>query len=145
MNTIIIGILLAFPLPVNAQAKEIEIIEPIRSEIITSAIKEKESGGNYTVRGKSGEIGAYQFMPSTWKNTSLKYLGKEVEPTPENQDLIAKLSIEDLISQGYSDKEIALIWNGGTPTIKKGVNKYGVPYDTEKYANELLALIENRK
>jgi len=142
MENLLIGILFLSPIPAHAETIE---VKPIRSEIIISAIKEKESEGNYEIRGGSGEIGAYQFMPSTWKSTSLKYLGKEVEPTPENQDLLAKLSVEDLISQGYSDKEIALIWNGGTPIIKKGVNKYGVAYDTEKYANELLALIEERK
>lgn len=106
---------------------------------IASAIKSVESGGNYQAKGGSGEFGAYQFMPSTWKSWAGKYLGNTNAPmTPENQDKVALAKINELLKQGYDAKQIALIWNGGSPTIKKGVNKFGVRYDTGAYANKVL-------
>jgi len=148
MENLLIGMMFLSPIPVHAETIELlpapQVVEvSTRSQKLINAIKDHESGGNYEIRGDSGEIGAYQFMPSTFKSASLKYLGQEIEPTPLNQDLIARLSIEDLIAQGYSDKEIALIWNSGTTEIRKGINKYGVPYDTEAYANIILSKLES--
>ncbi len=109
---------------------------------IASAIKQVESGGDYTVRGGSGEFGAYQFMPSTWKSWAGKYLGNSNAPmTQSNQDKVAEMKIADLQRQGYNAREIALIWNGGEPKVKKGVNKYGIAYDSGAYANKVLKAI----
>lgn len=109
------------------------------TETIAEAIKAVESGGNYTAKGASGEYGAYQFMPATWKDWAGKYLGKADAPmTPANQDKVAKARIDDLLKQGYNAYQIALIWNGGSPTIKSGTNKYGVKYDTGAYANKII-------
>jgi len=106
---------------------------------IAAAIKQVESGGNYNAKGASTEGGAYQFMPATWKSWAKQYLGNENAPmTPANQDKVALSKINDLLKQGYGAKEIALIWNGGQPIVKKGVNKYGVPYDSGAYANKVL-------
>lgn len=112
-----------------------------RVEKLAAAIKQHESGGNYNAKGASTEGGAYQFMPSTWSQWAKQYLGNANAPmTPQNQDTVAKAKISDLFNQGYNEQQIALIWNGGQPVIKKGVNKYGVPYDTGKYANSVLSI-----
>ncbi|HBY54585.1 MAG TPA: hypothetical protein DEH15_19380 [Marinilabiliales bacterium] len=105
---------------------------------IAEAIKEVESGGNYQAKGGSGESGAYQFMPATWDAWSKQYLGYVAPMTQENQDKVAEAKINDLLNQGYSAKEIALIWNGGSTQIKSGTNKYGVKYDTGAYAEKVL-------
>ena len=106
---------------------------------IASAIKTVESSGNYEARGGSGEYGAYQFMPSSWSSWAGKYLGDpSAKMTPENQDKVAEAKIQDLIDQGYNARQVALIWNGGQPIEKKGVNKYGVAYDSGGYANKVL-------
>jgi len=107
---------------------------------IAAAIKQVESGGNYNAKGGSGESGAYQFMPATWKGWAKQYLGDSNAPmTPKNQDLAAERKIADLLKQGYGAREIALIWNGGQPVVKKGTNKYGVKYDSGAYANKVLS------
>ena len=109
---------------------------------IANAIKQVESGGNYSVKGASGESGAYQFMPATWKSWAKQYLGDANAPmTQANQDKVATSKIQDLLNQGYNAQQIALIWNGGQPVVKKGVNKYGVKYDSGSYANKVLAAL----
>ena len=106
---------------------------------LANAIKTVESGGNYNAKGASGESGAYQFMPSTWKSWAQQYLGNANAPmTKENQDKVAIMRIQDLLDQGYSAQQVALIWNGGQPVVKKGVNKYGVSYDSGAYADKVL-------
>lgn len=109
---------------------------------IAMAIKKVESGGNYDAKGGSGESGAYQFMPSTWKGWAKQYLGNANAPmTKENQDKVAIAKINDLLKKGYNEEQIALIWNGGEAKVKKGVNKYGVKYDSGAYAKKVLAAL----
>lgn len=111
---------------------------------IAMAIKDVESGGNYNAKGGSGETGAYQFMPSTWKQWAKQYLGNANAPmTQANQDKVAKAKIADLVAEGYTAKQIALIWNGGEPKVKKGTNQYGVKYDSGAYADKVLQSLNN--
>lgn len=110
-----------------------------QAQKIAQAIKQVESGGNYNAKGASGEGGAYQFMPSTWKSWAGQYLGNANAPmTAANQDKVATAKIQDLLSQGYNAQQIALIWNGGEPVVKKGVNSKGVAYDSGAYARSIL-------
>ncbi len=111
---------------------------------IAQAIKNVESNGNYNARGASGEFGAYQFMPNTWKGWAKKYLGNENAPmTAHNQDFVALSKISELVNLGYNPQQIALIWNGGTPTVKKGINSKGVAYDSGAYANKVLEALNS--
>lgn len=111
---------------------------------IAAAIKHVESGGNYGAKGESGEGGAYQFMPESWKAWAGQYLGNSnAKQTPQNQDMVAQARIGDLLSKGYNAHQIALIWNGGQPIVKKGVNKYGVAYDSGAYANKVIGALKN--
>lgn len=111
---------------------------------IAAAIKQVESGGRYDAKGGSGEYGAYQFMPSTWKSWAKTYLGNANAPmTPANQDKVALARIQALLNEGRNAQQIALIWNGGSPTIKAGVNKWGQKYDTGAYAKKVLAALNN--
>lgn len=131
----------------DAQEKAIEATKGLAQEGVVStarsiadAIKQVESGGNYDARGKSGEIGAYQFMPATWSQWAKKWLGNANAPqTKENQDKVAEMQIQSLLDQGKTPREIALIWNGGQPVEKKGVNKFGVAYDSGAYADKVIA------
>ena len=111
-----------------------------QAQKIADAIKQVESGGNYNAKGASGENGAYQFMPATWKQWAKQYLGNANAPmSNENQDKVALAKINELLKQGRTPREIALIWNGGTPKEKKGVNSKGVAYDSGAYANKVMA------
>jgi len=118
----------------------------IEGKKIALAIRAVESGGNYKAKGASGESGAYQFMPSTWKGWAKTYLGDSNAPmTKENQNKVAVMKIDDYLNQGYTPRQVALAWNGGTPVEKKGVNKYGVKYDSGAYANKVLAQYQQVK
>jgi hypothetical protein len=113
------------------------------ASIIASAIKKVESDGNYSAKGGSGEYGAYQFMPSTWKDWAGKYLGNANAPlTPQNQDKVALARINDLLKMGYSPEQVALTWNHGSPKRVSGVNKYGVKYDSGAYADKVMAALK---
>ena len=112
------------------------------AQSIANAIKQIESGGNYGAKGASGESGAYQFMPSSWSSWAKTYLGDANAPmTPANQDKVAMAKIQSLLDQGYDARQVALIWNGGQPVEKKGVNSKGVAYDSGAYANKVLGVL----
>ncbi len=125
-----------------------EIIDYLKTEPkrLMNAIKQVESGGRYGAKGASGEKGAYQFMESSWKAWAKKYLGKETAPmTPANQDKVALGEIKRLLAQGYSPEEVALIWNGGQPKAKAGVNQFGVKYDSGDYAKKVTEEFKKQK
>lgn len=111
--------------PLDAEAKRLAL-----------AIRNRESGGNYTAKGKSGEWGAYQYTQPTWKAWAGKHLGDpNADLTPENQNQVAYKQIKEWKDQGYKPDQIASMWNSGKPDYQGnvGVNKFGVNYDTPKY------------
>lgn len=47
------------------------------------------------------------------------------------------------LQEGLTERQIFLIWNQGNPgQCVRGVNKYGVPYDSCKYADDAVALLQ---
>jgi len=120
---------------------------PTASEIV-DAIKKTESRGNYSAKGESGETGAYQFMPETWKKYAREYAiatGQSVsKQTPENQDKVAQFKVQQWLDKGYDAKQIASMWNAGEGRPDawknwKGVNSLGVSYDTPAYVKKVLS------
>lgn len=114
-----------------------------RVERILSTIRFVESRNNYFIKGGSTEFGAYQFTSATWKRNCDLLFGKQLDITdPENQDLIARLKIENLLKRNLTIKEIASVWNCGKRTYegKRGVNKYGVKYDVPKYVKNFMKI-----
>ena len=77
-------------------------------------------------------------MPDTWKGHSKKYLGYVARPSLVNQKYVTALKVQDLLDQGKTDYQIGLIYNGGEVKEKKGVNKWGVKYDSGAYASNLV-------
>jgi len=108
---------------------------------LAKAIRKTETGSSanpYTQKGASGEFGAYQFMPTTYKNLAKKHLGDENAPmTVENQNKIAYSEIKALKDAGKTPAQIASIWNSGKAdaykTATTGVNSMGVKYDVPGY------------
>lgn len=124
-----------------------ETIDPTIKSLAQS-IKKQETGGHkdpYKASGASGEFGAYQFMPDTWKAWSAKHLGDERAPmTVENQNKVAYKQIKSWKDQGYNPAQIAAAWNAGEGSIQNdkwksnvGVNQYGVKYDTPSYVKNV--------
>jgi hypothetical protein len=121
---------------------------------VASAIKQVESGGNYNAKGGSGEVGAYQFMPGTWENLVVQYarannidlMSNPITMTPENQDMIAKWSIQQMLNDGYTPQQVAAKWNSGSATgweAKVGTNSKGVKYNVPAYVNKVMGALTN--
>lgn len=132
---------------------------------IAQAIKTKESKWDYNAKWWSTEIGAYQFMPTTWSSwveefnndksvnsdingtydKQLMEIDKtgKLKMTPENQDAITKWKIQNLLDDWYNALQIASIWNSGEPdwTWKIWTNKYGVKYNTPEYVTRIASLL----
>lgn len=110
---------------------------------LMSGIRQVESQGNYAAKGKSGEIGAYQYEPNTfkaWAGTYLKNPNADIND-PATQNQVAYARISDLKKQGYNPSQIASMWNSGRPdpTGNVGVNKFGAAFDTPKYVANVLS------
>ena len=96
-----------------------------------------ETQGACHVGGKSGERGCFQFMSSTWAYWSTRLFGHVAEMTAENEMAVALFKIQEHINQGYTDTDIALIWNqGNNSPCKAGVNSKGVKYDSCAYVSQ---------
>lgn len=109
---------------------------------LVKGIRQVESGSNYQAQGKSGEYGAYQYTPSTWKQWAGKYLGDQNADItdPANQNKVAYARVLELKNQGLKPAEVVSMWNSGKrdPTGNVGVNKFGVAYDTPAYVAKVL-------
>lgn len=109
--------------------------------LLAKAIAKVETQGQkdpYNAKGASGETGAYQFMPATWKEWSGKHLGDSNAPmTMENQNKVAYAQIKKWKDDGYTPAQVLSAWNSGRPdaykTQKAGVNKQGVKHDVAGY------------
>lgn len=121
---------------------------------LAKAIRQNESGGDFTARGKSGEHGAYQYMPDTWKQWSKQYLGRDVpldRATPQEQNEVAYKKIKEMKDRGFNVGQIASSWNAGEGnkdayrTGFKGVNSQGVAYDTGAYAEKVARTYQDLK
>jgi len=118
-------------------------IDP-RAINMAKAIRDQESGGNYTLPGKSGEYGAYQFTEPTW-NAYAKDAGINTplsKATREQQNEVIVKKINNWITTGKAKNvgEVASMWNAGEGKPQAyiennvGTNKFGVHYDTPAYA-----------
>jgi hypothetical protein len=121
-------------------------IDP-KVKALTQAIRRAETGGladPYNARGASGEFGAYQFMPDTFKNYAQKYLGNaNAQPTVENQNKIAYSFVKEKKDSGFTPAQIASMWNAGEGRPNayaenfRGTNKLGVAYDVPAYVSKV--------
>lgn len=110
---------------------------------LTRALRTIESGGNYSKKGASGEIGsAYQWLPSTWKEHAGKVLGDpNAALTPENQNYVAYHKVKEFKDQGLTPDQILSKWNSGDTRYegKVGVNSSGQKYDVPAYVDRGLS------
>lgn len=120
---------------------------------LTRAIRQQESGGNFSQKGASGEYGAYQFEPDTWTKYSQE-AGVDVplaQATPEQQNQVTYNKIKQWKDQGYNVGQIASMWNAGEgkPNAYQenytGTNAEGVKYDTPSYAKAVATYYQQYK
>lgn len=120
--------------------------------MLAKAIRQTESGGNFTVNGKSGEYGAYQYTQGTWDKDAAD-AGVQVPlhfATPEQQNQVAYTKIKKLKDAGYNVGQIASIWNSGKPDAYidptyKGKNSSGAQYDVPAYAKSVATAYQTLK
>lgn len=121
--------------------------------MLAKAIRQTESGGNFTAQGKSGEYGAYQYTEPTWQKDAMA-AGVNVplkQATPEQQNQVAYTTVKKWKDAGYNPGQIASMWNAGEgkPDAylqgNAGVNKYGVKYDTAAYAKSVAMAYQTLK
>lgn len=109
-------------------------------------IKQVESGSNYNAKGKSGEFGAYQYLPTTYA----KYAAVAgVDPTDTSraaQNKVAYYNLKSFKDKGYSPEQAAAAWNGGEGVVQNdkwkqnvGTNSQGVAFDTPAYVQKVIA------
>lgn len=122
---------------------------------LAQSIRQVESNGNFQAQGKSGEYGAYQFMPDTWNATAPKY-GVNVpleQATPEQQNEVAYKQLADWAQQNpdWNVGNFASAWNAGPgkPNAylegNSGTNAEGVSYDTPAYAQKVAQTYQQLK
>lgn len=119
---------------------------------LTKSIRQNETGGNFTAKGKSGEYGAYQFTQPTWDADSKKY-GINVpldQASPLQQNEVAYKTVADLKAKGMNVGQIASYWNSGKPDAyldpnSKGTNNYGADYDVPNYAKKVATTYQDLK
>jgi len=101
-----------------------------------------ESNGKQ-VHGDTGEFGQWQFMPGTWHDISIQVLGYVAPQTPINEQYVALMTVQRLLNEGKTERQVALIWNtslGGTekPLEIKGTNKKGVKFNSIAHAYKVM-------
>lgn len=108
---------------------------------LAKAIRQTESGGNFNAKGASGEFGAYQWTPATWKGHAQEVLGDANAPmTKDNQQAVAYTVIKNWRDQGLNPAQIAAKWNSGSSTgweNKVGTNSMGVKYNVPQYVKNV--------
>lgn len=116
---------------------------------LAKSIRKVESGGNFNAKGASGESGAYQWMPDTWKDHAGKILGdSSALMTPENQNAVAYGVIKGWKDMGLNPAQIAAKWNSGSEIgweTKIGVNSKGVRYNVPQYVKSVTDTYQNIK
>lgn len=127
---------------------------------LAKAIRQTESGGDFSARGKSGEFGAYQFTEPTWNNYASQY-GVNVplaQATPQQQNEVAYKKIKEWKDKGYNVGQISSMWNAGDgepeaykgtfsngqPSVRKGV-KGKVDFSVPDYAHSVASAYQQYK
>ncbi len=126
---------------------------------LAKAIRQSESGGNFTAKGKSGEYGAYQYTPDTWAKDSAA-AGVQIpleKSSKEDQNKVAYMKLKSLKDRGYNVGQVASVWNAGENepnaylgtfsdgSPSSGVNKHGVKFDVPKYAKSVATAYQKLK
>lgn len=81
-------------------------------------------------------------MPDTWKYWSKQALGYVAVITDINERYVALYKIQYHLNEGYSESQVAKIWNQGhAGPCKAGINSKGVAYDSCSYERKVLAAL----
>lgn len=98
-------------------------------------MKSAESSGKSDVRGKKGELGLFQIMPSTAK---MYGVSSEGLLHPEINRAVAKRYLTDLVEHYHGDVSKAVAaYNAGPHNVDRGI----IPSSTKSYLNKILGML----
>lgn len=118
---------------------------------LAKAVRDEESGGNPSASGKSGEYGAYQYIPGTWAKQSAD-AGVNVplqQASLSDQNKVWYTWAKSKKDEGYTPGQIISMQNAGegepnayTGTFSngqssKGTNKEGIAFDVPGYTQKV--------
>lgn len=118
----------------------------VGAEQIAQAIKNVATNGNYNAQGKTGEIGAYSIKPATWEQWSGEFAesqgqgGMSLNPSQENQDMVAKWKIQQWLDKGYTPSQIMAAWNSGEENLQG--DKWKSMAGTQDFVNQTTRALE---
>lgn len=131
--------------PTLTPAQVIELDQRITNEKIDKvmgAIKYNETKNDTKClkRGRDGELGCYQILPSTWKHLTKKHLGQVKGFSVELEKQVVKMEITELVEiKKLEPIKIFKFWNSGNLNpCKKGINPNGTPYDSCAYVRDAM-------
>lgn len=116
------------------------------------AIKTHESGNDYKRRGADNEYGAYQYLPSTFKDYASRYAqnpNARIED-PVDQDKVTYATIKTWKDKGYTPEQVMSMWNAGEGRPDaykeglKGTSRGGVEYDVGKYVESVKNILNQQ-
>ena len=70
---------------------------------------------------------------------SIEHIGYVAPQTPTNEMYVGVLQVQKWLERGYTEKDVFLSWNAGSPVERKGINKWGIKFDSGLYARKALA------
>ncbi len=116
------------------------MIFDLETKKIADTIKYIETRGNDKARGASGERGAWQTMPGTYRALTKKHLGEVKAFSTTTQELVVYKEIQELRLKNIPPAKIFLLWNSGSykRPCKTGINSHGVRYDSCGYVKRSL-------
>ena len=102
--------------------------------VVKQFVGEQESNGNYEARNKSGAYGKYQILGGNFPAWAEEAgLGADAEPTPENQEIVARYKFgqyfdeygaEGAIVAWYAGPVSGARWRDGMPTAMGADGEY---------------------
>ncbi len=119
---------------------------------LMKGIKIVESNGDYNAKGKSGEFGAYQFLPTTYAGAAPKYGIDPTDTSPAAQNKVAYFQLKSFKDKGFTPEQAAAAWNGGEGVVQNdrwktnvGTNSKGVAYNTPDYVQKVISAAKGQQ
>ncbi len=109
---------------------------------LAKSIRSAESKNDYNAQGKSGERGAYQWMPGNFEKDAQRFGLDPNDFSPINQDKVAYHALLEDKKAGLTPEQATSKWNSGDPNAylqnHTGTNSQGVSYDTPTYVKNVI-------
>lgn len=83
-------------------------------------------------------------MPTTWSDHVTRVYGEwKPRDSYARERYVVTTIVSEWVQEGYTAAQIGLMWNAGERATKcsSGINRHGVPFDSCKHVNKVLAYL----